>query len=136
MSAWARSRLGARPRSTIRRSSRVRRGRPSGMASMRPLDDEAREVGEPRGPRAERAQRRDRGAGGALGAALRGLDTEERREGRLAVARVLADRLPEPLRAPLEIEHVVDDLEREPDAGPVLAQRVHLVRAAAAEQPA
>src|SRR5256885_15551182 len=64
----------------------------------------------------------------------RGLEAVHRRVGRLPLALVAAGGLAELGEAPLHVEDVVDDLEREPEVAPRLADRLDRPRVAAAEE--
>src|ERR1700674_305730 len=149
ISARARSRDGERPRSTTSRSRRVLRGtvyrprchgpRGEPAASM-PAGRAGREGREHTrlagatddplgdGPKPARGQARvledDPRVPRTLGRESSGpLDAEDRRVAWLPARRVLARALAERRRVALDVEHVVDDLKREPELGRVLPDR-------------
>src|SRR5579862_7263079 len=120
ISARARSRVAARPRSTSATSRRFFDGKPLILARQHPVGDGGEMAGVQSGVR-----ERPAGALDAIGGErARLLEAEQSGVGRLGAGGVLAGGLPELRGAAFDVEDVVDDLKAETEIGGVPVHRL------------
>src|SRR2546422_9529654 len=100
--------------------------RSGARGSTHPVDDEPGHETEHPSASSETPQSPIGAPHRGLGAPPRSLDAEQGGKGRLAGARVLADRLAEPVGIAFPIEDVIDNLEGQAHGVAVLAQRQEL----------